>query len=158
MRRLLYARPMILVVGLGVVLLLVVLIGPGGCGPSSDPELQLIQGQWVAVRVHQGNQVYSAEKVRQTGMRFAIEGNKVEMHWSGTSAGTVEVHPDLHPKGIDLVVTTPGKKTEHYSGIYELNGDILKICFRGSGMPRPAEFKTTGADMGIMVILERQKP
>jgi uncharacterized protein (TIGR03067 family) len=69
------------------------------------------------------------------------------------------------PKQIDMILTEDGKKIT-FPGIYELDGDTLKICFRsylaGSGKEpegRPKELKSTADTLlTILTTLKREGP
>jgi uncharacterized protein (TIGR03067 family) len=52
--------------------------------------------------------------------------------------------PAVSPKAVDLAFTHPvDGRTRTAKGIYEIDGDTLKICEGGTRKPeRPTEFKT----------------
>jgi uncharacterized protein (TIGR03067 family) len=60
------------------------------------------------------------------------------------------------PKSIDTR-NDKGMRKTGITGIYELDGDTLKLCLNLAGK-RPKEFKTSAGDQTNLMILKRQKP
>ena len=50
------------------------------------------------------------------------------------------------PKTLDYLNTTGSNKGKNQYGIYEFEGDLLKICVSAPGGARPADFTTTPGD------------
>ncbi len=112
-----------------------------------------IQGTWAVVSVEAEGKplatgtkqvwVITAEKITWK------EGDKVK------DAVTMKYHLDAEkkPKTIDL--DHPAKEVGALQGIYQLEGDRLKICF---GKERPKEFATKGGTDHRLVVFKRQKP
>lgn len=61
-----------------------------------------------------------------------------------TIEGTYKIDPTAKPKTIDITPTTSDNKGKTALGIYEIDGDMLKICWAPSGKDRPTEFKERG--------------
>lgn len=59
--------------------------------------------------------------------------------------------PDTHPQRIDFT----GDKL--YRGVYQVRGDILKICWDENGGVRPTEVKSKPGTRWIMLTLKRTK-
>lgn len=78
-------------------------------------------------------------------------------------AGTFELDPSATPKIWDHRSHEAKKKNQDVLGIYELDGDTLKVCCvigswkekEWTGKPRPKEFKLDGAD--VLIELRRVK-
>jgi uncharacterized protein (TIGR03067 family) len=71
---------------------------------------------------------------------------------------TVAIRPDssVQPHVIDL--TGPGQ-TRPALGIYELDGDTLRICWATEEADaRPKVFRTTATGGGKLIVLKRAKP
>jgi uncharacterized protein (TIGR03067 family) len=54
------------------------------------------------------------------------------------------------PKTIDYV-----SKGKTQLGIYEFEGDVLKVCVSAPGSPRPAEFKSIPGDGRTLTVWRR---
>jgi hypothetical protein len=60
------------------------------------------------------------------------------------------------PALIDLTTVSQDNSTPLYtSGIYLLQGDVLRYCIAAPGRPRPTEFTTTKGDGYTLVVLKR---
>ena len=111
-------------------------------GKIKDEEL--IQGTWEVVKIEFGNgktppDIKNFKQVFKEGMWRHI-GTKAERE------GTYKLDSTSNPKAID---TTQGETT--IFGIYELDGDNLKICMsEGSGSVRPKEMKAEGDSISLV--------
>ena len=55
-----------------------------------------------------------------------------------------------------ILTAGPGEEVI-VKGIYELNGETLKICFAAPGKPRPTDFTNKPKSGRIVEVLERVK-
>jgi uncharacterized protein (TIGR03067 family) len=67
-----------------------------------------------------------------------------------------KLDPKANPKAIDFTPVDGANKGKTYLGIYELNGDRLKIWYRGPGNPRPQDFGRNAG--GIYFIVLKRAP
>jgi uncharacterized protein (TIGR03067 family) len=108
--------------------------------PAPDPcqaEYDELQGTWVLV----WEEVPSDVK----GLLWIIEGKHVTAdHTAWKSEFTYKVYRNQHPKAFDF-----SSDTTNFLGIYELEGQVLRICFvpesPGQRPKRPTEFKAEAA-------------
>ena len=49
-------------------------------------------------------------------------------------------------------------KGKTMTGIYEIKGDTMRVCFAGGGKDRPTEFRTKEGSMEMLVTYKRIKP
>ncbi len=76
------------------------------------------------------------------------------MQQNASLSGLYRLDPALKPKAIDIAQSS---SPEDLFGIYQLDGDRLRIAYRKGG-PRPTEFNSeTGSNVTILE-LEREKP
>jgi uncharacterized protein (TIGR03067 family) len=114
-----------------------------------------LEGTWKVVSMERDGKKVSreeAEKMRVEfkGQRYAFRGGDEDYD------GTFRADASQKPKHIDTVVKQGGK-TINARGIYELDGDTLKICW-SDGDERPTAFATK-PDSGLrMLVLRREKP
>ena len=59
------------------------------------------------------------------------------------------------PKTIDYVNTAGSNKGKSQQGIYEFEGDLLKICVAPPGKPRPAQFQSDRGDGRTFTVWKR---
>jgi uncharacterized protein (TIGR03067 family) len=107
-----------------------------------------LQGTWVAVSAEAGGMKFDFPKDMQTV--FTFSGDKLTLKDMGKKeeTGTFKIDEKKNPKEIDM--TTPKvenpKETETVKGIYQLDGDTLKIAFRADpAADRPNAFDAKGA-------------
>jgi uncharacterized protein (TIGR03067 family) len=94
---------------------------------TAKKEKQEIQGTWVAESVV----VKGKANEKLKGAKFNFSGDKVTMEFDGKKQdGTYTIDPTKSPKHIDLTFERDGRK-DLDRGIYQLEGDTLKLCMRG---------------------------
>ena len=123
---------------------------------EAKKELERIQGTWVATRLESGGQAAPVGSVRLicVGDKYTQKNGSEEVE-----KGTHKLDPTKKPKTMDITVTDGDFKGQLQLAIYELDGDILKICANEAGdKARPKEFSTTKETGGkVLVILKREK-
>jgi uncharacterized protein (TIGR03067 family) len=72
-------------------------------------------------------------------------------------AGTQKLDPSKSPKAIDVKVTEGPAKGALMLGIYEINGDTLKVCFDAEGKKRPTHFKSAPGSATFVNVHKRLK-
>jgi uncharacterized protein (TIGR03067 family) len=110
--------------------------------PGSDVEK--IQGRWKAVRV-----AVNGEELRDGGstMSFTRNGWDLDCKIVGGPANDklpamFQLDPTQTPKAIDFIFNA----NQMCVGIYELQGDTLKICFPFGSADRPVDFTSRFSD------------
>lgn len=94
-------------------------------------------------------------------MRFVFEKDNVIRVTGGPNGeemkGTFKLDPTAKVKAIDLTVTPPAgpgggqAPVQTIFGVYELDGDSLKLCFgEGPKQPRPEELKPDGKRVAVV--------
>jgi uncharacterized protein (TIGR03067 family) len=123
--------------------------------PKADAvkqELKKLQGTWVIVdNTQEGKQTPELLRERK---RYTIKGDRYAVSFKGAERPLLEfrirVDPTKKPKPIDLI----GLKTDQVigAGLYELDGDTLKICLPVGTRDRPKAIKSApGSKSGIIV-------
>jgi uncharacterized protein (TIGR03067 family) len=117
-------------------------------------ELKNLRGTWVPTSGKANGSVPSPKELRK--MKVVLAGDKWTLHFEGkTAEATFKIDPTKKPKTIDLHPKTA--KGQVVVGIYELEGDTLKICMPepSTGKKRPTEF--SGKDGKSLMTFEREK-
>jgi uncharacterized protein (TIGR03067 family) len=124
---------------------------------------EMFQGTWGAVSYVQDGQG-EGDKIapQESPVRWVFKADKVTFlaDVEGASAkGSFNLDPTKKPKAIDMIFpAAPGaKKGQTMLGIYELDGDTLKICYDPDGTKRPGEFKAGAGSKLIMAVFKRFK-
>ncbi len=123
----------------------------GADDKSAKGDQEKLQGTWALVSgEHDGQPI--PEEVAKT-IKLTFTGDKVTLlHNDQKNEGTFKLHSDKKPKGIDLDLDSGAVK-----GIYQLDGDTLKIANAKPGDERPKEFpKKEGSGLTVAT-LKRQK-
>jgi uncharacterized protein (TIGR03067 family) len=112
---------------IGLALLATVLVAADAPDEAAKKEKQKLQGTWVAESVV----VKGKANEKLKGATFNFSGDKVKMEFDGKKQeGTYTIDPTKSPKHIDLIFERDGRK-DLDRGIYQLEGDTLKLCMRG---------------------------
>jgi uncharacterized protein (TIGR03067 family) len=117
--------------------------------PMSDREK--IQGTWALVSGERGGKPLPDDVVRHVKLIFAGD-NLTTKNKDRQTRATFRLDPTKEPKEIDLHMEGSVGK-----GIYQLDGDTLKIVHGEVGDARPTEFPKAGSGLTVLV-LKREKP
>ncbi len=108
-----------------------------------------LDGTWMVESVVKGSEKLPAELTKT--IKLIIKGDTFTLHLPGeTKKGTFKTDPSKKPATIDLTADN-----ETGLGIYELKGDLLKLCACEPGKDRPKEFNGDGDQ--VFVTLKRAK-
>jgi len=105
-------------------------------------ELKKFEGMWALTSAERNGEKAPAEAIKD--FRLVIKGNKLAIRVGGPPLkGTLTVDPSKKPRAYDATIAVDDRKRTSV-GIYEFDGDTLKICFTDKGAERPKEFSTKG--------------
>jgi len=129
--------------------------------------LQELQGEWLAVEGEVGaDGKVDRGQIRRENRRVTVKGNS----WTaerviggkiGSYKGRFEVNPKT--KAFDWIGKGPGGNAVEWIGIYEVNGDTLKVCYRYNNdgeANRPTEFTSSDSkapNITVFYTLKRQE-
>jgi uncharacterized protein (TIGR03067 family) len=139
--------------------LLVLLVGSDLVADDADrEELTKLQGTWV-VLTHSEERVLpddiKIEKVLVKGSQITFVMKRLNCVMEAT------LKISTTPKEIDLTISEGKFKGTRLPGIYELDGDSLKVCYNNgqkATTTRPKEFKADVRDSFSLMTLKRAKP
>ena len=142
---------------------LVVLVACGGIVGRADDkadgakELEKFRGAWTFESVEAGGKKLPTEPFQ--GMTVVFDGEKyvVKKGDETIQSATQKLDPSKSPKTLDATVTDGPNQGTVILGIYEIDGDTLKVCFDPEGKTRPTEFKTEPGSQTTLVIHKRLK-
>jgi uncharacterized protein (TIGR03067 family) len=140
------------------VLLIAVALGAARAGGDADKELEKLAGTWAATAAEDYGEKIPEEQAKT--LRLVLSGNEFTASDGETAvmSGTFTVDPGKKPKTIDLKSTSGRHKGKTLEGVYELDGDALKICFVEPGGKRPKEVASTLDNAAFLMSCKRQKP
>jgi len=126
---------------------------PGGAVPSvAEPDLKLLQGTWRCVREQSLNKDWTADELASMNKVLQVTGDRLTITRTlggkrGSYDGRLRLSPGTDLNRFDLVGTGPGGTALQMAGIYLLNGNRLRICYRHSA-PNTEVIRPTWNDVG----------
>ena len=112
-------------------------------------ELEALRGNWNVVKG-------GADQDSQP--QFSMVENSLQIRIGGASADfKFTVNTAKKPKEINITKMLNDGSDTSMLGIYELDGDTLKLCFDGFGKKRPTEFKAKDGSTQSNYVLKREK-
>jgi len=133
------------------------LLAGGIHAQGTDKDVEKMQGTWKVVAAERDGKKPPDDDLK--AFRFTFKGDKLILkNGDKEQEATYKLDASKKPKTIDIVRKV-GDKMETIPGIYQFDGDDLKLCAAGEpGKERPKEFATkAGAGVGLM-LLKRDKP
>lgn len=125
---------------------------------KEDPhavDLAKMQGDWMVATMKTGGMDVPAEEAQS--LFRSIEGNryKIARYTKTIGQGTFKLDATQSPKTIDSQPDAPpdGKPI---LGIYEFDGDKLRICNARPGQPRPKNFEAKNYTGHTTTVWERE--
>ena len=132
---------------------LVILIGGGSAQEKkeADDNAKKIQGTWSVISIEPiDRKIVTDDDIKN--FKIVIEGSKLTADFENGTI-TFKLDPSKKPKQIDL--KRAGRDV--VLGIYELDGDNLKLCTATSKGDRPTTFATDPDLTRKLLVLKRQK-
>jgi uncharacterized protein (TIGR03067 family) len=123
-------------------LLLAIAIAPTAVGHEvHDDDLKRMQGDWRVVSMNSGGMKVPDEDAQ--ALFRTVEGDRytVSRYSKQISQGVLKIDASKTPKTIDSTPAGPADKVQPILGIYEFDGDRLRISNAQPGKPRPTDFK-----------------
>ena len=119
-----------------------------------DEDLQKLQGEWNIVFL----EVDGIAPAPNTfaGAKITIEGDRfTTLGMGGIFEGNLAVNSASSPKSLRMAFTAGPEKGNTNHGIYELEGDRLRLCLCVTGGAAPTEFATSPGSGCALETLDR---
>jgi uncharacterized protein (TIGR03067 family) len=125
-------------------------------------EADMLQGTWRVASAERDGMAAPDDEIKK--ITVTIKGDKLTARRTENADKPEEkvyemsftLDPNQKPKWIDVTYMDGERKGESSQGIYELNGDTLKICV-SRGNTRPTEFETKADSQRHLMVLKRGK-
>jgi len=139
------------------------LVVSGAAGTRADDKVDMekefkkFHGVWTFESVEAGGKKAPADELK--GATIIFEGHKftVKKGDEVIQVGTHKLDPSKSPKSIDVTMTEGLNKGAVMLGIYEIDGDTLRVCFDEEGKKRPTEFKSPAGSQTFVNVHKRAK-
>jgi uncharacterized protein (TIGR03067 family) len=133
-------------------------IGPGALADDKanlEQEVKKFQGTWTIESSETGGHALSADSLKDLVLTFEGDKHTVKNGDEVIQVGTQKLDPSKSPKNIDVTLTDGPSKGALMLGIYEFDGDTLKVCFDPLGKKRPTEFKSSPGSENFVNVHKR---
>jgi uncharacterized protein (TIGR03067 family) len=140
-----------------------VLTASGGAGTLADDkadlkkEVKKFQGTWTFESSEAGGKKLPADQLKGLILTFVGDKHTVKKGDEVIQAGIQKLDPSSSPKAIDVTLTEGVNKGAVMLGIYEIDGDTLKVCFDAEGKKRPTQFKSAPGSATFVNVHKRLK-
>jgi RNA polymerase sigma factor (sigma-70 family) len=115
-----------------------------------------LDGTWQVTAVTKNGAEDTKEEVESGKLVFS--GDTFVLHHGGNMMkGTFKADATQSPATLDLEVGEGADRGEGLLGIYELDGDKLRICMAHKGTGRPTKFESTAGSGVALISLKRVK-
>jgi uncharacterized protein (TIGR03067 family) len=122
-----------------------------------DKEAKKFQGAWTIESSVAGGNELSADDLKTLVVTFEGDKHTVKNGEEVIQVGTQKLDPSKSPKTIDVTMVEGPHKGTVMLGIYEFDGDTLKVCFDPEGKTRPTEFKSEPGSKYFVNVHKRVK-
>ncbi|HVS33990.1 MAG TPA: TIGR03067 domain-containing protein [Gemmataceae bacterium] len=118
-------------------------------------DMDALQGKWqITALTRDGKDA----EVSKDAVRI-VKDNKytVNPNPNTTIEGTFKIDPTTKPKSIDITQTNGPNAGKTSLGVYDLDGDTLKICWAPPGKDRPTDFKSAEGSGVLLAVHKKVK-
>ena len=115
-----------------------------------------LQGTWSCVSATVDGRVLPAETTTLLRLTLTVNRYKTTKGDEVLFDSTYTVNTSTNPKQINMVETEGDLTGKEAQGIYALDGDVLRICYRMPGLGRPDAFESPAGSMSYLVTWKRQ--
>jgi uncharacterized protein (TIGR03067 family) len=137
------------------------LVVPGAVrADDAKKDLDKLQGTWEITEVVNSGKAIAGEKLK--GGQVVFKGDEMTIKEGDDDKDprkfTVKLDPGKKPRALDATALNRDQKGSVSPGIYELDGDALKICSpNDDSKERPKAFKSEEGSSVILLTLKRVK-
>jgi uncharacterized protein (TIGR03067 family) len=118
-------------------------------------ELEMFQGLWAVAAETSSGIAVPAERLK--GRQLEVKGHRytAKSPATGGELGTLALDSARKPKVIDMTPSEGPNTGMPRHGIYEVDGDTLRVCYAAYGKARPTAFASR-PDSGVVLVTYRR--
>jgi uncharacterized protein (TIGR03067 family) len=120
-------------------------------------ETKKFQGTWTIESSVTGGQEIPRDQLKDFIVIYEGEKHTLKHGDKVFQVGTQKIDPTKSPKTVDVTMIEGPDKGKVMLGIYEIDGDTLKVCFDPHGKKRPTEFKSEPGSQNFVNVHKRVK-
>jgi uncharacterized protein (TIGR03067 family) len=120
-------------------------------------ETKKFQGSWTIESSVAGGQEIPRNQLKEFLVIYEGDKHTVKVGDKVIQVGTQKIDPSKSPKTIDVTMSEGPNKGAVMLGIYEFDGETLKVCFDPQGKKRPTEFKSEAGSQNFVNVHKRVK-
>lgn|SRR5262245_16131966 len=121
-------------------------------------EMIKFQGTWNVESQETNGKAAPASDVKGRTIFFGGELFILRKGAELLQVGVTKIDPTKNPPTINATVTKGLYQGETMLGIYQFDGDQLKVCFEIEGVNRPTDFKTAAGEGRFVAVYRRVPP
>ena len=128
--------------GIAMGLVLCLVVGATGLTEDAPKNTKAMDGTWTLSSGEVNGKELTEKQLK--GGKLVIKGENytVTIPERDTVKGKQKLDPSKDPKTIDIKDAGGPNKDKTCLGIYEIDGDELRVTFAEAGKPRPTKFAT----------------
>lgn len=125
---------------------------------AAQDDLKKLQGTWQCVSMEREGEEVPPEAVKGTLVQY--EDDRVTLYREGEifRRGIVTLDPMKSPKKVNTWDLSGPYEDQTVPGIYDVDGETLRLCFSRPGAERPTEFSSKKAPGFLSCVYKRKKP
>jgi uncharacterized protein (TIGR03067 family) len=117
-----------------------------------------MQGTWTMTEsLRDGEEAIPEEDRKELRLLIKDDKRTIKVRDEVVSEATYTLDATSKPKGITVKVSNGPLKDKELPGIYELDGDKLKICLNLTGKDRPKDFKSEKGSGTLLQVFQKAK-
>ena len=125
-------------------------------GADSVKDAKDVQGTWLPAAAELAGEPMTEAVLKSISLKLH-NGNYEVFVGDNPDRGTYTIDSASEPKSITITGTEGPNQGKTFPAIYELKGDILRVCYDLSGAKRPTEFKSVAGTKLYLVTYHRKK-
>ncbi len=131
---------------------------PAPSRQAAKDDLKKFQGTWECVSMEREGDEIPADHLKGTSVVY--EDDLATLYRDGDlfRRSIITLDPSKSPKRINTWDLAGPYADDSVPGIYEIDGDTLKLCFSRPKVARPTEFTTKKEPGFLYVVYKRKKP
>lgn len=119
---------------------------------------KLMAGTWRVLSIERDGKKTTAEQLEKTRSIINVDGSAmVQREGKTIIKGNFKIDPTKKPKQSEATYTEGELKGKTVLGIYEVDGENMRICYALPGKDRPTEFSSKEGSGHVLLIYKRDK-